>query len=238
MIAGMTDGPRLCPKCGNAVDAEAAYCGVCYEVLRKTAPAGAPEAGRDSLPPQAPPLVSLSAGPAAAAFLFAFVFARRFADYLPITDAWMRVARGYPFGLANLVFHEGGHAVFGVLGWQFLTVLGGSAMQLLIPAACLVHLYLRRSRVGVLLCVAWLGQNLIDLAFYIADAKQQALILITGTSGTEGSFHDWAYLLDVFGMRRHAVGLGQAAFFAGCFALSWPAFYAAGLAGRRLLGRR
>ena len=149
----------------------------------------------------------------------------------------MRVARMYPFGLANFLFHEGGHLIFGVLcfGNQFMTVLGGSLMQLLIPMACLAHFYIRKSTAGALFCVAWVGQNLIDIAFYMADAKQQVLILITGTSGTEGSFHDWRFLLDVFGLTKHAVGLGCVVFFFGCVLGLWPFFVAGALGVRRAL---
>lgn len=149
------------------------------------------------------------------------MFAWKFADYLPITDGWMRVKGLYPTGLANFLFHEGGHLIFSVLGFQFLTVAAGSALQLALPLACAAHLYFSKSPVGALLCLMWTGQSLVDLSFYIADAKQQVLILITGTSGSEGSFHDWAYLLDCFGLRAYAVGLGRLAFFAGCWLGLW-----------------
>jgi hypothetical protein len=37
--------------------------------------------------------------------------------------------------LVNLVFHEAGHVIFGVLG-RFLGILGGSLNQVLTPAIC------------------------------------------------------------------------------------------------------
>ena len=230
----------VCPNCKNEVAADAAYCGVCYEVLRKPQAAEkaaqTPAAAAPKAAPARPPLPW--AVPLALSFPLAAFFAWNFADYLPITDVWMRVARMYPFGLANFLFHEGGHWIFYAVffGNQFMNVLGGSAMQLLIPLACLVNFYVQESVAGMLLCVAWVGQNLIDVAFYVADAKQQVLILITGTSGSEGSFHDWRFLLDVFGLTRHAVGLGQCVFFVGCWLGLWPFFIAAALALRRLLG--
>ena len=39
---------------------------------------------------------------------------------------------GYPCWTAS-VFHEAGHLLFGVFGWETLTVLGGTLMQLLVP---------------------------------------------------------------------------------------------------------
>src|SRR3954462_1087916 len=37
--------------------------------------------------------------------------------------------------LINLVFHESGHIIFSPFG-EFMTVLGGSLMQILIPLVC------------------------------------------------------------------------------------------------------
>lgn len=223
-MTAVTDAAPRCPTCGNPAAADAAFCGVCYEVLKKRAASPAASAP----PPGPEPSVATKAPtarhlPWAVSLVIALWLAWGFRDALPITAGWERITRLYPTGLANFLFHEGGHMVFGLLGLgnQFLTVLGGSAMQLLIPAACAIHLYLQKSRVGSLLCLAWLGQSAVDLSFYIADAKQQVLILITGRSGSEGSFHDWAYLLDCFGLRRYAVGFGQTVFFFGCWLALW-----------------
>ena len=41
------------------------------------------------------------------------------------------------FNWANLVFHEAGHVIFSPLG-RFMTVLGGSLFQILVPLLCMV----------------------------------------------------------------------------------------------------
>ena len=33
----------------------------------------------------------------------------------------------------TLIIHEAGHTIFGIFGWRFLTVLGGTLLQILIP---------------------------------------------------------------------------------------------------------
>jgi len=96
--------------------------------------------------------------------------------------------------LINLVFHEAGHVVFGFLP-RFFVVLGGSATQVLIPLACLIAFWRRGDRFGVGVAAWWAGQNLVDLAPYINDARALELVLLGGRTGAEVEGHDWEYLL-------------------------------------------
>ena len=51
-------------------------------------------------------------------------------------------------------------------------------------------------RCGVVVAKAWwAGQNLLDLAPYIADARALQLVLLGGRTGAEVEGHDWEYLL-------------------------------------------
>lgn len=118
-------------------------------------------------------------------------------------------------GSVNLAFHEAGHVFAMVTGSQFVTAAAGSVFQTLVPAACLAHFWLKKSRAGVLFCLFWVGHNLLDWSFYLADAKLQALILLEGRSGQEGGFHDWAYVLDALGARARAQSYGRFLFFLG-----------------------
>ena len=99
----------------------------------------------------------------------------------------------YRISVQDLLFGSGeGHsraAVVGrallllglvVSGWRlarlplgrFMSVLGGSLMQLLIPAVCAGTLLLQtRDPFGAACCLWWIGENLLDLAPYIADAR-------------------------------------------------------------------
>ncbi|MEO5822224.1 MAG: zinc ribbon domain-containing protein [Vicinamibacteraceae bacterium] len=96
--------------------------------------------------------------------------------------------------LINLVFHEAGHVLFGFFP-RFFMVLGGSATQVLVPLACLVAFVRQGDRFGAAVAVWWAGQNLVDLAPYINDARDLQLVLLGGRTGAEVEGHDWEYLL-------------------------------------------
>jgi len=101
--------------------------------------------------------------------------------------------------LVNLPFHEAGHLIFAPLG-RFMSVLGGSLMQLLVPTVCAGTLLLRtRDPFGAACCVWWFGENLLDLAPYIADARALQLVLLGGRTGAEVEGHDWEFLLESIG---------------------------------------
>lgn len=116
--------------------------------------------------------------------------------------------------LPDLVFHEAGHILFSPLG-RFMTVLGGSLMQLLVPLVCAgAFLWQTRDAFGAAIAVWWAGQNLIDLAPYINDARNLQLVLLGGRTGAEVEGHDWEYLLNATGVSHydHAIaGVVQAA---------------------------
>ena len=103
--------------------------------------------------------------------------------------------------LPNLVFHEAGHVLFAFFG-RFLTVLGGSLFQFALPLA-LAGAFLRQNDpFGAAVCTWWAGQNLLDLAPYIADARALQLVLLGGRTGAEVEGHDWEYLLGQLGWLR------------------------------------
>jgi len=113
--------------------------------------------------------------------------------------------------LPNLVFHEAGHVLFSPLG-RFMTVLGGSALQMLVPLVCAATLaYQHENWFGAAVCTWWAGQNLIDLAPYIADARRLQLVLLGGRTGAEVEGHDWEYLLTSVGWLHLDQTLGRAA---------------------------
>lgn len=96
----------------------------------------------------------------------------------------------------NLVFHEAGHILFMPFG-DFMTVLGGSLMQLLIPGVVAAAFLVRnRDPFGASVGVWWLGQSAKDLAPYINDARRQGLPLLGGVTGRDvPGYHDWHNLL-------------------------------------------
>jgi hypothetical protein len=121
--------------------------------------------------------------------------------------------------VVNLVFHEAGHVLLMPFG-RFLAVLGGSALQLLIPLLCGgVFLLKNRDPFAASVTLWWAGQSLMDLAPYIADARALRLPLLGGGTGAEVEGHDWEYLLGALGLMNQDVILGRLAFAAGALAV-------------------
>lgn len=110
--------------------------------------------------------------------------------------------------LPNLVFHEAGHVVFSPFG-RFMTVLGGSLLQILIPLIVAGAFVRERQLFNAAVCTWWAGQNMLDVAVYMADARALRLVLLGGKTGAEVEGHDWEYLLTALGVihRDRVIGL-------------------------------
>ena len=127
----------------------------------------------------------------------------------------------------NPVFHEAGHILFLPFG-SFLTALGGSLMQVLIPVVCLVTLVRQAGDAfGGALALWWTGENLVDLAPYVADARALQIVLLGGFTGREVEGHDWEAILGALGWLQYDQILGRSAHWLGVLvmvgALVWAA---------------
>lgn len=132
--------------------------------------------------------------------------------------------------LVDLPFHEAGHVFFGLGGSRLLASLGGSLMQLLIPLTCAAVLLLKtRDPFGAAIALWWLGESMIDLAPYIADARALALPLLGGNTGATApyGFHDWNFILSETGSLEKDLLFARAAGVAGAavmtLSVSWGA---------------
>jgi hypothetical protein len=99
---------------------------------------------------------------------------------------------GSVFSGITLGIHELGHVLFGPLG-AWLGVAGGSITQLAAPAAAAWLLYRQRDYFGAAVGGAWLSMSLSSMAVYVADARAEALPLVSLGGGDV--VHDWNYLL-------------------------------------------
>lgn len=111
--------------------------------------------------------------------------------YLADPDYWS-IFSGIIFGS-----HEFGHLFFAPFG-EFMTVAGGSLMQLLVPLGAAGLLLARRDWFGTAVAGCWLSFSLSNLAVYIGDAVAQELPLVS--MSPDGGGHDWYYLLDHFNL--------------------------------------
>lgn len=102
--------------------------------------------------------------------------------------------------LINLPFHEAGHVIFIPFG-RFMTILGGSLGQILMPVICLgTFLVKTRDPFGASVALWWTAESLMDIAPYINDARALDLMLIGGVTGKETDGHDWNNILTMLGL--------------------------------------
>jgi len=103
----------------------------------------------------------------------------------------------------NLFIHEGGHGVFRIFG-QFIYVLGGSLMQVILPGAAVV-VFLRLGIGTLPYTLFWLGENIVNVSVYIMDAPYRRLPLLSKYAA-----HDWGYITDTLGVTHYAEDFGLA----------------------------
>ncbi|MTI88201.1 MAG: hypothetical protein FH748_09555 [Balneolaceae bacterium] len=113
-----------------------------------------------------------------------------------ISFAWMY---DYPFFLAPffffidnflLIVHEAGHTFFGLFGNRFLTIVGGTLLEILLPFGIFVYGWIAARRyttqLGLLLTAfAW-----IESSAYAADALERRLPLIGNLPKSAHDFYN------------------------------------------------
>lgn len=97
---------------------------------------------------------------------------------------------------ANLAFHEAGHLLMRLFSERF-EVYGGTLMQLAFPLVVAWHFGRRGQPAGCAVGLVWLGENLHNVARYMADARAQVLPLVGGGE------HDWSEIFLRWGVLRH-----------------------------------
>ena len=137
------------------------------------------------------------------------------------THAWS----GWALDLVNLAFHEAGHVFLRPFG-HTLHYLGGTLFQLGVPILLVWYFLFRRSAAfAAATCLWWLGESLVNVAVYMADARNLELNLVGGGE------HDWNELFHRFNLlgedavaaissTTHAVGV-----FVMLLGLAWGALF-------------
>jgi len=234
---------RKCPDCGFVQPGTRRECGACGASLRPPPPAfrsvgrTVPRGRRDrgSFDPLAVPQVTSMPQILGYAVLTASLM------YLGASYAIQPIVRSQIpptplhqiIELADLVFHEAGHVIFMLFG-NTLHALGGSLMQLLIPSICFAA-FVRRYRdpVGAATSLWWVGQNLISMAPYINDARDQRLVLLGGVTGQDApGVHDWNTILGAFSLLDSDHTLAAVAHGLGSLLIAAACLWSAILVGR------
>lgn len=186
-----------CPKCGHEQGdgrSECSSCGIIFHKYERAMAARAVQVTRpkvDSVTLAGRGLLLLLLGYWSLVFISAPVAAN---------------AAGESFlHLVNLPFHEFGHILFRPFP-AVVTSLGGSLGQLMMPLVCLfVLLFKSRDAFGAAVCLWWFGENFLDIAPYINDARSLSLPLLGGNFGDTSpyGFHDWEFILTETGLLAH-----------------------------------
>lgn len=134
-------------------------------------------------------------------------------------SGWVRVLDD-----ANLLIHEAGHPIFGLLG-DTLGLYGGTLLQLLLPAVFAFYFYRRSEPLGAALCGGWFFENFWNIARYMADARAQALPLVGGGE------HDWTQIFAAWHVLPHDIQIAR-----GVEGLGWAGYLYCGFVLARGLG--
>jgi hypothetical protein len=212
----MSDDSTICPKCGHTRAPNALECGNCgivfhkyHQYLERKAALERERASEHSSVGQR--LAALAAGlleppEAARSFWSAYallwtVFVFWGGHYIAADIQSLGLDPGFLHNV-NLPFHEAGHIAFSPFG-EWIGSLGGTLGQLLVPAVCgIALLHQRGDTFGSSLCLWWFGQNFLDIAPYMADARAGQLPLLGGNFGHSSpyGFHDWEFILGETGL--------------------------------------
>ncbi len=124
-----------------------------------------------------------------AAFLL-LLFATDKDEYLAILDDF------------NLVVHEAGHPLFGNFG-ESAGLWGGTLLQLLVPLAIAAVFFWQQAALSFAFAAIWFFENLLNVARYMADAREQVLPLVGGGE------HDWWNIFSRHGLLEHDTAIAS-----------------------------
>ena len=114
----------------------------------------------------------------------------------------------------DLAIHEVGHPLFGIFG-EFVGALGGTLMQLLMPALFVWYFWRRGDRHASTVALWWVAQSLWNISVYVKDARAEELPLVGGGE------HDWNYLLGELGLLDQDQLVGDAVRMVGALLALW-----------------
>jgi hypothetical protein len=112
------------------------------------------------------------------------------------------LGQGHFVDNVNLPIHEAGHVIFFAFG-KFMTIAGGSIMQILIPIVFAIYFYTTNQKFSSGIILYWVAINFFSVGYYASDAVKMQLDLLTGDS----SGHDWHNMLAMLGQLNHTAAI-------------------------------
>jgi hypothetical protein len=95
-----------------------------------------------------------------------------------------------------------GHPLFSFFG-NTLMLLGGTLLELIVPAACAIYFFFQRQPYGVAFSYFWFFENFLYIGTYMADARMDSLPLV----GSETS--DWLLLFGQWNLLLYDQKIGH-----------------------------
>lgn len=114
----------------------------------------------------------------------------------------------------NLIIHEAGHFIFMFFG-EFIHILGGSLIQVLIPLIFAVYFFLRKDNFSGGIILMWVGESITEVAHYASDSILMQLPLLGG----DNVIHDWNWLLTNTHLLQYTSIISELIYGVGIFAL-------------------
>jgi hypothetical protein len=127
--------------------------------------------------------------------------------------AWSQHGQALFIDSANLVVHEAGHALFGWFG-STLGLWGGTLFQLMVPFLLATYFFFQRQAAALAFCLFFCFENFLGIATYMADARAQALPLVT-LGDPEFVIHDWNAIFSSLGLLQHDIQIAAVVRFLG-----------------------
>ena len=81
-----------------------------------------------------------------------------------------------------------------------MMIAGGSIFQIVFPVVFVGYFWWHEKYYSAAIVLFWVGQSIINVYIYAADAVVGQVMLTSGMTGSEGGFHDWNYMLTHLGL--------------------------------------
>jgi len=72
-------------------------------------------------------------------------------------------------------------------------------MQIILPLLFIYYFIFNQKKLGTQISFVWLGQNLMNISVYVADAQERNLPLLGGNK----VYHDWHFILGRTGLLEY-----------------------------------
>jgi hypothetical protein len=126
-----------------------------------------------------------------------------FAGLLTVYFLWIAYdpMQGSFLDLVDLPIHETGHLVLPTL-WRIPECCRRFAVPVILPAVFVGYFVWHLKYYSAAIVLFWVGQSILNVYVYAAGRSRYADRSHQRLTGSEGSFHDWNYLLTETGPDR------------------------------------